>query len=144
MNKIFYTLFLSLLFVSCSTNDADELMEEVKVVVEEVVEEGSQTSSFKGEFVSRAHPTMGMVTVNDEISELYFKEFKTDDGPKLLVYLSNDIVSTQYVDLGDLQGVSGDFTYTIPTGTDLNKFKYVNIWCIDFSVSFGTAELKMQ
>ena len=71
-----------------------------------------------------------------------FTNFKTDNGPKLLVYLSNDVNSTEYVNLGDLKGISGDFTYSIPANTDLAKFKIVNIWCVDFSVSFGTAILK--
>jgi hypothetical protein len=85
-----------------------------------------------------------MVSVNDSKTELYFKNFKTDDGPKLLVYLSSDVSATEYVNLGDLKGISGDFTYTIPENTDLNKFKFVNIWCIDFLVSFGHAELKSE
>ena len=61
---------------------------------------------------------------------------------KLLVYLSTDVNSTEFVNLGDLKGISGDFTYNIPAYTDVAKYKIVNIWCVDFSVSFGTAELK--
>ena len=74
--------------------------------------------------------------------KLTFTNFKTDSGPKLLVYLSTDNDATAYVNLGDLKGVEGDFTYTIPAGTDLSKYKIVNIWCVDFLVSFGVAELK--
>jgi hypothetical protein len=58
------------------------------------------------------------------------------------VYLSTDVNSTEFVNLGDLKGISGDFTYTIPENIDLAKYKIVNIWCVDFSVSFGIAELK--
>ena len=68
--------------------------------------------------------------------------FKTDNGPKLLLYLSSDVNATEFVNLGDLIGVEGNFTYEIPANTDLKKFKYVNVWCVDFSVSFGHAELK--
>ena len=58
------------------------------------------------------------------------------------MYLSTDVNSTEFVNLGDLKGISGDFTYNIPAYTDVAKYKIVNIWCVDFSVSFGTAELK--
>ena len=71
-----------------------------------------------------------------------FSKFKTDAGPKLLVYLTTDVGSSDYVSLGDLKGIDGDFTYSIPDNTDLDKYKIVDIWCVDFSVSFGHAELK--
>jgi len=38
--------------------------------------------------------------------------------------------------------MDGDFTYNIPNNTNLEKYKIVDIWCVDFSVSFGHAELK--
>ena len=95
-----------------------------------------------GDFVDRAHPTSGKAAVNSDKTELTFTNFKTDNGPKLLVYLSTDTNATEYIDLGDLKGISGDFTYSIPANTDVSKYKLVNIWCVDFSVSFGTAELK--
>lgn len=95
-----------------------------------------------GDFVALAHPTSGMASINNDKSILTFKGFKTDDGPKLLVYLSSDNNATEYVDLGELKGIEGDFTYAIPTDTDVDNLNIVNIWCVDFSVSFGVAELK--
>ena len=95
----------------------------------------------KGVFVSDAHPTMGAVTVNQAVTNLSLTNFKTDAGPKLLLYLSSEVDSKEYVDLGELKGLEGDYNYTIPAGTDIEKYKYVVVWCIDFSVSFGHAEL---
>ncbi len=69
-------------------------------------------------------------------------DFKTDDGPLLEVYLSTDKEATEYISLGVLKGIEGDYQYDIPTGTDLTKYKYVLIWCVDFSVSFGYAVLE--
>ena len=96
----------------------------------------------KGVFVSDAHPTMGSATVNENVTSLALTNFKTDDGPKLLLYLSTEVDSNEYVDLGELKGLEGNYNYAIPAGTDIEKYKYVVVWCIDFSVSFGHAELK--
>tara|TARA_R110001583_G_scaffold74038_1_gene205318 strand:- start:343 stop:780 length:438 start_codon:yes stop_codon:yes gene_type:complete len=145
MRKIILFLLLIVLFSNCS--GSDDSMEIVVNQMEDEVEDGMEVnmgvSSFvMGDFVNGAHPTSGKATVNSDKTELSFVNFKTDNGPKLLVYLSTDISATEYVDLGDLKGVSGDFTYSIPANTDLSKYKLVNIWCVDFLVSFGTAELK--
>jgi len=118
----------------------------METIIEQIeIEENNPTSGsifVMGNFVDRAHPTSGKATVNKNKTVLSFTNFKTDNGPKLLVYLSTDINSTEFVNLGDLKGISGDFMYAIPENTDLEKYKIVNIWCVDFSVSFGTAELK--
>ena len=58
------------------------------------------------------------------------------------MYLSTEVSSTEFVNLGDLKGVEGNFTYKIPDDTDLGKYKFLVVWCVDFSVSFGQAELK--
>ena len=124
-----------LIFISCSSDSSND------VEIFDEVTTGS-TSNLEGQFVSDAHPTSGTVKVNADNTVLDFENFMTDDGPKLLVYLSTTVNSTDYVDLGDLKGISGNYSYTIPANTDLSKYKYVVIWCIDFSVSFGHAELK--
>lgn len=132
--------------VNCSDDDSP-VIEEAIGIVEEIVEETitdstTSTELFKGDFVSAAHPTSGMVAVSDDKLSLTFTNFKTDNGPKLLVYLSTDTNATEFVNLGDLKGIEGDYSYTIPNGTDIEKFNIVNIWCVDFLVSFGHAELK--
>ena len=144
MRHIYLVFFISILFVGCS---GDDDMETITPIVEEMVEEMIEeemveTPFSEGVFISGAHPTSGTASVNSDKSILSFINFKTDDGPKLLVYLSTDVNASEYVSLGDLQGIQGNFSYNIPANTDLGKYKLVNIWCVDFSVSFGTAELK--
>ena len=144
MKKIIILFSLGLLLVNCSEEDdlVSVIAEEVvEGVVEEVVD-GITATDFNGDFVSAAHPTSGMATVNSDGTTLNFTNFKTDNGPKLLVYLSTDIGAQDFVNLGDLKGVEGDYSYAIPEGTDIEKYKFVDIWCVDFSVSFGHAELK--
>lgn len=135
-----YILIFAVFFamVSCGSNDSDDsfIMDQIDM------ESGlSDEVTVMGEFVSDAHPTSGKATVTDMNSTLNFENFKTDDGPKLLVYLSSTLESTDFVNLGDLKGIEGNYTYDIPEDTDLDKYKYVVIWCVDFLVSFGHAEL---
>ncbi|MEX1383904.1 DM13 domain-containing protein [Lutibacter sp.] len=139
LKKITVLVLFALVFSNCSAND------EMGTIVEQIENEDNninETIFAMGDFIDGTHPTSGKATVNSDKTTLIFTNFKTDIGPKLLVYLSTDTNSTEYVNLGDLKGVSGDFTYSIPANTDLSKYKLVNIWCVDFSVSFGTAELK--
>lgn len=139
IKKIALFALFAILFSNCSGND------EMETVIEQMENEENNmngTTFVMGDFVNGAHPTSGKAAVNLDKTVLSFRNFKTDNGPKLLVYLATDTNATEFVNLGDLKGISGDFTYSIPQNTDLTKFKVVNIWCVDFSVSFGTAELK--
>ena len=134
MKKIFFALLLLTAMAACGSDDNDMGIE---------MNSGSTLmEEAKGVFVSDAHPTMGTATVDESVTNLSLTNFKTDDGPKLLLYLSTEVDSEEYVDLGELKGLDGDYDYAIPAGTDIEKYKYVVVWCIDFSVSFGHAELK--
>jgi hypothetical protein len=95
----------------------------------------------KGEFQSSAHSTTGTVKIESDgtVTNLVFTNFKTDSGPDLRVYLSKDKTDASIVDLGKLKATSGAFFYEVPSGTDLNEFTNVLIWCKDFSVLFGYA-----
>ena len=137
MKKTIVYLFFTLLFVNCAGDDS------MASIIEEMEDETMTSDSFlMGEFVSDAHPTSGKAKVNSDKTILTFENFKTDNGPKLLVYLATDTNSTEYINLGDLKGLEGNFTYSIPAGTDLSTYNIVNIWCVDFSVNFGYAKLK--
>jgi len=123
------------LLAGCNSSDG-EIMDKV------MNSGGNSTEELKGDFVSDAHPTSGLCSVSSDKSTLSLTNFKTDDGPKLLLYLSAEVDSKDFVNLGDLKGIEGDFDYAIPADTDLSTYKYVVVWCVDFSVSFGHAELK--
>ncbi len=132
MQKVLVLTFLLIFFTNCSPSSGD--MQNKNDMVE--------TQSKIGVFVSGAHVTRGKVSVSLNLQTLNFTNFKTDDGPKLLVYLTTAVGSSDFVSLGDLKGIEGDYAYSIPVNTDLSKYKIVDIWCVDFSVSFGHAELK--
>ncbi|MCO4238314.1 DM13 domain-containing protein [Pseudarthrobacter raffinosi] len=42
---------------------------------------------------------------------------------------------------GLIKGNQGNQVYQIPADVDLSKYPSVDLWCVQFSVSFGAAEL---
>ncbi len=133
MKKITILICLIFFLANCASDDSQSENEETPI--------GELTFS-KGVFTSGAHTTTGIASVNSKKTVLKFSKFKTDAGPKLVVYLTTGVGATDYVSLGDLKGIDGDYSYSIPSNTNLDKYNIVDIWCVDFSVSFGHAELK--
>jgi len=134
MKKVLLIICLTFCFIGCSSNDNNSNNGEIIIT--------PPTPFSIGDFVSGAHTTSGTASVNSTKTVLSFKNFKTDNGPKLLVYLTTEVGSSDYISLGDLKGIEGDYTYDIPNNTDFAKYTIVDIWCVDFAVSFGHAELK--
>jgi Electron transfer DM13 len=101
---------------------------------------------FKGDFVSAAHSTKGIATIDSNEATLTLTNFKTDSGPDLNIYIVSNInnVTSDFIDLGDIKGRNGNYTYTLPGNKDYTVYKYVVVWCVDFDVNFGYAELIEQ
>jgi hypothetical protein len=98
----------------------------------------------KGSFMNNAHTVSGTAKVYEKDSKrtLVFETFNTDNGPDLRVYLSKDSKASDFVELGKLQSTNGNFNYSIPASANADEYKFVLIWCKQFSVLFGNAELK--
>ncbi len=103
------------------------------------------TTAFKGDFISSAHTTKGVASINPAETTLTLTNFRTDSGPDLDIYLASSInnVTGDYIDLGDIKGLNGTYNYDLPEG-DYEVYKYVVVWCVDFDVNFGYAELVKQ
>ncbi len=104
-------------------------------------------ASLEGTFSSLAHDTSGEATLKeleDGSHVLRLEDFETSNGPDVRVYLSagdKDSYGKDFVDLGGLKGNVGDQNYTVPSGTDLDRYDTVVIWCRRFTVAFGAALL---
>lgn len=108
-----------------------------------------------GEFISHEHTTTGSVTVierPDGTRALAIAALDTSNGPDLHVWLSAaDVIpgiegwrtaaDAEHLTLGPLKGNVGDQLYEIPAGAELSLYRSVTIWCEQFSVSFGAAQL---
>ena len=81
-----------------------------------------------------------------------FEDFRTTNGPALVVYLAKhpspasaaDVLDAGFVDLGKLKGNVGNQNYEIPAGTDVSEYGSVVIWCELFDVLFSPAALERR
>ena len=78
-----------------------------------------------------------------------FEDFRTTNGPDLVVYLTkhaspesaDDVVDDGYLSLGVLKGNVGNQNYEVPPGVDVDEYGSVVIWCELFGVLFSPAPL---
>jgi hypothetical protein len=78
-----------------------------------------------------------------------FENFRTTNGPALVVYLAkhpsptraSDVTDGGYVKLDKLKGNVGNQNYPVPAGTDIGEYNSVVIWCELFGVLFSPAPL---
>jgi Electron transfer DM13 len=107
-----------------------------------------------GAFHGKVHKTSGRATIYKQADGqliLRLTNFKTSNGPDVHVVLiaakdaeddTNFLKSnTEKLELGALKGNEGDQNYTIPAGTDLDRFQTVSIYCERFNANFGAASL---
>ena len=90
------------------------------------------------------HPASGTVRIIETGDKLFvrYENFKTINGPDLLVYLAKDLKAKEFVSLGKLKATEGNINYEIPQGTNIQEYPYVLVWCEDFSVLFNYAYVK--
>jgi hypothetical protein len=112
---------------------------------------GLNNSIISGSFIGvndGIHNAEGIAKViplqRDDINILRLENLKVTNGPDLYVYLSTDKSAYDFINLGKLKANNGNQNYNIPTGTDLEKYDNVLIWCKAFSVLFGSVDLKPQ
>ncbi|WP_113636744.1 DM13 domain-containing protein [Nubsella zeaxanthinifaciens] len=130
MKTINLFLLICLCFtVSCKKDDANDST--------------TTAYTYKGNFQASAHPTSGIALVSTDKTKLLLENFKSDSGPNLNIYLTTSLnsVKADYIDLGDIKGLDGNYDYNIASSTDFTKYKYVVVWCVDFNVNFGYATL---
>ncbi len=70
-----------------------------------------------------------------------YENFKTINGPDLYVYLAKDLDAKEFVNLGTLKATEGNVNYEIPKGTNIDEYRYVLVWCKQFSVLFNYVDL---
>jgi hypothetical protein len=132
-------IVLFFLLIGCSNSGTDAIAE--MQIIEPLMEE-DPLPELSGNFVDGAHPTEGMAVINSERTKLELTAFKTDAGPLLEFYLAKELDGLDYISLGELQGIEGDFTYDLPENINFETYKNLLVWCVDFKVSFGHAVME--
>ncbi len=101
----------------------------------------------KGVFQSNVHTTSGEAKIYQDSSRnrlLLLKNFRTDSGPDLHIYMAEDLALTNFIEVTDMVNINGTYSVALPDEINLSKHKYVIIWCKRFAVLFGNAELKQN
>lgn len=136
MRKLIYLIIITTTLSSCKKDEVDPINEQFNASGSSLISEGV--------FSSNSYSTSGAVKLytQNNTKTVVFENFKTSNGPDLRVYLSTSTTNSSFIDLGKLKSTSGNFSYTIDSTINTSTYKFVLIWCEDFSVLFGNAPLK--
>lgn len=109
-----------------------------------------------GTFISHEHETSGTASIvrhPDGSHQLVLEDLETSNGPDVRVWLSAGPVvegrdgwftagQHEHLDVAAIKGNRGNQVYDLPEGFDPSVWPTVDLWCEDFSVSFGAAALE--
>ncbi|MEQ1733914.1 MAG: DM13 domain-containing protein [Bacteroidia bacterium] len=140
MKKIIIaTLVLSTVLVACKKKTTEGVIPATPTALA-----AGDVVVAKANFETNVHTTTGEANLvtNNGVKKLKFVNFKTDSGPDLRVYLSKAKDAKDFVDLGKLKATSGNIEYDVASTINISEYKYVIIWCEDYSVLFGNAHLQ--
>jgi hypothetical protein len=96
-----------------------------------------RTAELKG--ADAEHPASGKIVVDGNTIKL--EGVTISEAPDGRVILAKNYDEAQSVRCGKLQGFTGNHAYSIPEGTDVGAYDTVVIWCDQFSVPIGLAQL---
>lgn len=139
-------LLLSVALFSCSKTETEVAPTMQQQAIDPAtVDFSKQTLLLQGDFVgSSQHPsTTGKAKVYRDAANkttLVLENLKVDNGPDLRIYLAEDVVISNFIELSSTVK-NGTNAFTIPTTANLDKQKVIVIWCKQFSVSFGTSSM---
>ena len=104
------------------------------------------------QFVTAAegNDTVGTFEIIEENGQRYIEfsdDFQTAQGPDLEIILHKaqtvpvSIAEESYITLAPIQSFTGTQRYAIPNDVDLDEYGSVAVWCEEFNVTFGYAQL---
>ncbi len=103
----------------------------------------NRTGSLSGKNGYSGQGTAGVELTNGQLKVFFGTNFSVQNGPDLVVYLSNaEVVQTTSLLIGDLSQTSGSHSYEAPLGTNLSDYNYVVIHCRAVNRAFAVALLQ--
>lgn len=105
-----------------------------------------------GQFVGvdQSHPTSGTARIVEKDGQRFLElgsDFDTVNGPavQIVLHKGNSVPASltegSYVYIADLQSFDGAQRYLIPADVDITAYESVAIWCEEFNVTFGFADI---
>lgn len=138
MKKIIFFLIISAGAISCKKSNTSN-----QTVMDPV--NPNAVVLVKGNFAGNgSYNVVGSAEILsvDSKKQLVLKGFTSSSGPDLKVYIATTREAGTFINLGPLKSTNGQQLYDISGMPDFNQYKFVLIWCQQFSVLFGSAELK--
>ncbi len=132
-------LFFITLIISCKEDDATPTGP-----INDVFDPTTATLLKSGTLVGIGHTVSGTASLYESGGKkvVLLDPYDSQNGPDLKVYLSKDINASSYISLGALKSVTGKQSYEVPGNPDAAEYNYIMIWCEQFTVVFGRAEIK--
>ncbi len=129
---------ISFLMVNCKKKEKQTELNEVVDANSTLLKKGTLSDG------DASHKSSGTVEVYQSSGSktLQFKSFNGSVQPDVRVYLSDSPSNVaNATELGSVKATNGSFNYTFDDNINLTTRKYVVLWCKQFSVLFGKAEL---
>lgn len=136
--KSFISILFLLALLACQEDDATPTKP-----IDDNFDTSSATLIKGGMFMGVGHTVSGTAAIYEKDGKHYvvLEPFNSQNGPDLKIYLSQDQTINTYVNLGAMKSTTGKQTYVIPDNTTITNYDYVLVWCQQFSVLFGKAEM---
>lgn len=149
-STLFGLSVLALASVPAALVNAETFNRETHYPVEISQTQPAQLASGLFTTVEQSHPTLGTATIFEENGQRYLEfsgDFTTAEGPDVEVILHQgdsipvSLAEGTYITLAPLQRFDGAQRYAIPSDVNLDAFESVGIWCRQFNVTFGYADI---
>jgi Electron transfer DM13 len=142
--KIFSAFMLILVLSQC-TKSKTEATPTITPAIDTTFNVAKATILKQGSFSGNMNYTVsGSTKLYEYLGKkyIYFENFGSNNGPDLKVYLATTNTATQFISLGALKATTGTQLYLITTPPDFTQYNKILIWCQQFSVLFGKADLQ--
>jgi hypothetical protein len=128
----------SMLACSKQSQTADVQATDIIDTSKTAIKYSGQFSSAPGESVSGKV----LILLQNGVYSIALENFNTGNGPDLRLYLSKQIQPVGFIEIGRLKSTKGNQVYALNAGIDFTQYKYALIFCQQYNVLFGSAELK--
>lgn len=139
MKKLLFVLLL-IATVSCAIEENTPVK-----LADDMFDETTATVLKQGTLIGiGGHTANGTATLYDSDGKKFvvLDPYMSQNGPDLKIYLSKDVNASSYLNLGALKSTMGKQVYAVPGNPNITQYPYVHIWCEQYSVEFGRAEMQ--
>ncbi|MEO5996204.1 MAG: DM13 domain-containing protein [Chitinophagaceae bacterium] len=127
--------------ISCSKNNQGSPI----IPVTDNIDTSKAAVKYRGAFTSAPGETvngMALILIQNGTYTVALENLDAGNGPDLHLYLSKQLQPGTFIDLGKLKSTKGNQVYALSTVPDFTQYKYALIFCQQYNVLFGSAELK--